>query len=310
MASFRYLRLPLEGRLLKGLWLHWLAIPTERPEETRFPGGVGAIDEALRDYIVLLSPDKWPDARGMDPATAQNSTRMLARTLAIYYGCRCFGFLYNEAFLTRPPIEILDGREPRGYTVTSKYLRHHILHLGVEDGDSHPFPDEYICWLFQPPAESSQVLVCGVWACYRGDIALCWDSGDTNWDTPPSIPWSTTDRLPPRNPRLAADGGEDGDTPGMLTRKAAVPRGLPSPGEGSPLHHSNVLHIGFSDVCKGAAAPRGCHAEFFLARGWLCRGGGGAFVAWSSVCRPFADGGLGLRHLKYASSVLLSKWVV
>ena len=37
---------------------------------------------------------------------------------------------------------------------------------------------------------------------------------------------------------------------------------------------------------------------------------GGALVAWSSVCRPFSDGGLGIRHLLHANSALLRKWVV
>ena len=39
--------------------------------------------------------------------------------------------------------------------------------------------------------------------------------------------------------------------------------GPPSPGEGSPLRHPNVLHVGFSDACKGAVAPRECHVELF-----------------------------------------------
>ena len=38
-----------------------------------------------------------------------------------------------------------------------------------------------------------------------------------------------------------------------------------------------------------------------------CRGG--ALVAWSSVCRPFADGGLCIHHLQHANSSLLCKWV-
>ena len=36
---------------------------------------------------------------------------------------------------------------------------------------------------------------------------------------------------------------------------------------------------------------------------------GGALVAWSLVCRPFADGGLGIHHLQHANSALLRKWV-
>ena len=38
-------------------------------------------------------------------------------------------------------------------------------------------------------------------------------------------------------------------------------------------------------------------------------GRGGALVAWSSVCRPFADGELGIHHLQHANSALLCKWV-
>ena len=56
-------------------------------------------------------------------------------------------------------------------------------------------------------------------------------------------------------------------------RKAADSRGLPSPGKGSPLCHSNVLHVGFSSACRGVAAPRGCHAEFFWRKANLARGG-------------------------------------
>ena len=77
------------------------------------------MDETLRDYIVLLSPDKKPDARGMVLAAAQTSTRMPARTPAIYSSCGWFGFLYNEALLAGSPIGISDGRAPGGYTVTS-----------------------------------------------------------------------------------------------------------------------------------------------------------------------------------------------
>ena len=107
---------------------------------------------------------------------------------------------------------------------------------------------------------------------------------------------------------MAAGGGEDRDAPGGLAWKATVPWGPSSPDEGSPLRHSNILHVGFSDACKGVETPRGCHAKFSLARGRLCQGG--ALVAWSSVCRPFADGGLGIRHLHHANSTLLRKWVV
>ena len=52
--------------------------------------------------------------------------------------------------------------------------------------------------------------------------------------------------------------------------KTAVSQGPPSPGEGSPLRHSNVLHVGFSDASRGAAVPQGCHEEFYLARGRPC----------------------------------------
>ena len=38
-------------------------------------------------------------------------------------------------------------------------------------------------------------------------------------------------------------------------------------------------------------------------------GRGGALVAWSSVCQPFADVGLGIHHLQHANSALLCKWV-
>ena len=60
---------------------------------------------------------------------------------------------------------------------------------------------------------------------------------------------------------------------GGLARKADVPQGPPSPGEGSPLRHSYVLYIGFPDAYRGAAVPRGCHREFFLVRDSLCQGG-------------------------------------
>ena len=38
-------------------------------------------------------------------------------------------------------------------------------------------------------------------------------------------------------------------------------------------------------------------------------GRGGALVAWSLVCRPFVDGGLGIHHLQHANSALLCKWI-
>ena len=38
-------------------------------------------------------------------------------------------------------------------------------------------------------------------------------------------------------------------------------------------------------------------------------GRGGALVAWSSVCRLLADGGLGIHHLQHANSALLCKWI-
>ena len=38
-------------------------------------------------------------------------------------------------------------------------------------------------------------------------------------------------------------------------------------------------------------------------------GRGGGLVAWSSVCRPFADGGLGIHHLQHANFALLCKWI-
>ena len=268
MAPLWYNRLPLEGGLREGLWLYWLEISLERPEETWVPGGVDAMDEALRDCIVLLRPDKWLDARGLVLAVAWNSTRMPARALAIYHGSRCLGILYYEAVLAGPPIGFLDGRTSRGHTATSVCRWYHIFHSGLGDGGPHPLPDDgYICWLLQPPAESSQVLFCEVWACYKGDIALCWNLGDADWDTPYLVLGFTIDRSPPQNPRLATSGGEGGKPPGGLARKVAILRWPPGPDEGSPLRHPNVLHVGFSDACRGAAAPRECHAEFFLAWG-------------------------------------------
>ena len=77
------------------------------------------MDEALRDYIVLLHPDKWPDARGMVPAATWNSIRMPTGALVIYPGCRCLGIQYYEAVLAGPHIRLPDGRAPRGHTDTS-----------------------------------------------------------------------------------------------------------------------------------------------------------------------------------------------
>ena len=38
--------------------------------------------------------------------------------------------------------------------------------------------------------------------------------------------------------------------------------------------------------------------------------GGGALVAWSTVCQLVAHGGLGVRHLQHTNMALLSKWVI
>ena len=34
-----------------------------------------------------------------------------------------------------------------------------------------------------------------------------------------------------------------------------------------------------------------------------------ALVAWSTVCRPINQGGLGIRHLQHTNMALLTKWV-
>ena len=36
---------------------------------------------------------------------------------------------------------------------------------------------------------------------------------------------------------------------------------------------------------------------------------GTALVAWSTVCRPINQGGLGIRHLQHTNMALLTKWV-
>ena len=36
---------------------------------------------------------------------------------------------------------------------------------------------------------------------------------------------------------------------------------------------------------------------------------GAALAAWTTVCRPFSQGGLDIRHLQYANMALLTKWV-
>ena len=36
---------------------------------------------------------------------------------------------------------------------------------------------------------------------------------------------------------------------------------------------------------------------------------GTALVAWSTVCRPINQGGLGKRHLQHTNMALLTKWV-
>ena len=59
----------------------------ERLAKTQLPGGVGALDEAMRDHIVLFRCDKWSDARGMVPAAAWNPARLPAHALAIYPRC-------------------------------------------------------------------------------------------------------------------------------------------------------------------------------------------------------------------------------
>ena len=53
---------------------------------------------------------------------------------------------------------------------------------------------------------------------------------------------------------------------------------------------------------------KGAMRSFFWRAADLAKGG--ALVTSISVCRPFADGGLCMRHLQHANSVLLSKWVV
>ena len=37
---------------------------------------------------------------------------------------------------------------------------------------------------------------------------------------------------------------------------------------------------------------------------------GGALAALTTVCRPIAHGGLGIRHLDHTNTTLLSKWVI
>ena len=91
-------------------------------------------------------------------------------------------------------------------------------------------------------------------------------------------------------------------------RTVAISRRPRGTGEGNPLRHPNVLHVGFWDAWRGAAVSRECHAEFFFLA-WGRPRRGSALVAWSSVCRPFADGGLNIHHLQHANSALLCKWI-
>ena len=78
-------------------------------------GELGAIDEALCDYIIMLRLSEWSAPRRMVPAATWDSAGMSTRPSVIHLGCGYFGFLHNAVVLEGSPIGFLDGKYPRGH---------------------------------------------------------------------------------------------------------------------------------------------------------------------------------------------------
>ena len=82
----------------------------------------------------------------------------------------------------------------------------------------------------------------------------------------------------------------------------ALTRRLASFGEGNPLHHPDLFYVGLLNAGGGTMPAQGGHEELFLERDICCWGG--ALVAWSTVCRPVAHGGLGVRHFQHQHGIV------
>ena len=79
-------------------------------------GELGAMDEALCDYILLLHLGEWSAPRRMVPNTTWDSVGMSARPSVIHTGCGYIGFLHDAAMLEASSIGFLDDKHPRGHT--------------------------------------------------------------------------------------------------------------------------------------------------------------------------------------------------
>ena len=220
-----------------------------------FFGELGAMDEALCDYILMLRLGEWSAPWRMVPATTWDSAGMFACPSAIHPGCGYFGFLHDAAVLEGSPIGFLDGKHTEGIPLlqyaddTTFFIQGSETAARTLSMMMDVFTD--LSGLQLNRAKSTVV----DFSLSAKELSRCVEIlAYTNRDTTSPILGSAVNRPSPSNTRLAADNGKGRITAGRMAGETAFRGRSPCSGEDSPFCPPDVLHVCISDARRAAAA--------------------------------------------------------
>ena len=114
----------------------------ECSQATGISGDLGALDETLCVYVLLLRLGEWSTPRRMVSAATWDSAGMSACPPIIHSGCGHIGFLYDTTMLEGSLIGFLDDKHLRGHTSFAVCGRHHVFYSRIGNRGPHPISDD------------------------------------------------------------------------------------------------------------------------------------------------------------------------
>ena len=186
---------------------------------------------------------------------------------SIYIGGGHSGVLHNKAMLKGLIIRISGDRVPRRCATAAVRRRYHLLHSRLRVGGPHPMHhDGNFLQFLRSPSEQGQIHFRGIRVIDDRDDPLCGHSGDADPCAPHTVLGYSIVREAAPSSRLATGAGHGGYTIKGLAGAASVARGTPSSGEGGPICHFDLFHVGVSNACWGATAIGRDNSAFLLER--------------------------------------------
>ena len=230
--------------------------------------------------------------------------------LLFHVGSGHSSVLHNKALLKGLIIRISSGRIPRRCSPATICRRYHLLQSGLRVNGSHPkHHDGNFLQFLRSPSEQSQIHFRGIWVIDGRDDSLCGHSRDVDPCAPHTVLGYAIVREVAPSSGLATVVGHGGCTIKGLAGAASIAWGTPSSEEAV----LSAIPTYFMSVFRMLAGMRrrleGAIRHFFWSGSGPVVMRGGALVAWTTVCRPLSQGGLGIHHIQHTSTALLAKWV-